>query len=110
MARHDLVLTADPALPEFVRLVLAAVRAIPAGKVMTYGDVAEFVEVGGPRQVGAVMARHGGMVPWWRVVNATGRLPESLRGEAARRYGAEGTAYDESRERVNLRTARWDGR
>lgn len=77
---------------------------------MTYGDVAELLEDGDARQVGVVMARSGPGVPWWRVVNASGKLPPRLRVEAARRYAAEGTAYDISRERVNLNEARWDGR
>ena len=41
---------------------------------MTYGDVAEWLEEGGPRQVGRVMALYGGAVPWWRVVRADGAL------------------------------------
>ncbi|MGH3416701.1 MAG: MGMT family protein [Actinocrinis sp.] len=94
----------------FALRVLGAVESIPCGKVMTYGDIAEYLEAGGPRQVGAVMSGHGGSVPWWRVVNASGMLPPQLRGEAAQRYEQEGTPYDLSRERVNLRLARWDGR
>ena len=95
--------------PEFAQLVLGLVRRIPAAKVMTYGDVAEFLERGTARQVGAVMAGHGSAVPWWRVVNASGRLPEHLRGAAAANYLAEGTPYDLERERVRLAVCRWDG-
>lgn len=109
MTRREVVLPGDPALPGYARAVLAVVEAIPPGKVLTYGDVAELLEAGGPRQVGAVMARYGAAVPWWRVVNAAGVLPPGLRGTAARQYRAEGTAYDESGERVRLRVARWDG-
>ena len=110
MTQPGLVPAADPDTRGYIRRVLAVVEAIPRGKVMTYGDIAEYLEDGGPRQVGAVMSRHGGEVPWWRVVNASGTLPPPLRGEAAVHYEQEGTPYDESRERVNLRTARWDGR
>ena len=39
---------------------------------MSYGAIAEYVGHGGPRQVGTVMARYGGGVPWHRVVTATG--------------------------------------
>ena len=46
---------------------------------------------GGPRQVGAVLARHGGPVPWWRVVRADGSLPPSHEGEARQAYLEEGT-------------------
>lgn len=83
--------------------------AIPAGQVLTYGDIAQLLESGGPRQVGAVLARHGAGAPWWRVVNASGMLPPDLRGEAAREYARERTPYDIDRERVSLAVARWDG-
>ncbi|HEU5429905.1 MAG TPA: MGMT family protein [Actinocrinis sp.] len=110
MTQPSLVPAADPDAPAYARRVLAVVRSIPRGKVMTYGDIAEYLEDGGARQVGAVMSRHGSGVPWWRVVNASGALPPQLRGEAAQHYAEEGTPYDKSRERVNLRAARWDGR
>jgi alkylated DNA nucleotide flippase Atl1 len=89
--------------------VLAVVRRIPPAKVMTYGDIAEFLERGTARQVGAVLAGYGSDVPWWRVVDSTGRLPEHLRGEAAARYLSEGTPFELERERVRLAVCRWDG-
>jgi alkylated DNA nucleotide flippase Atl1 len=95
--------------PEFVRLVLEVVASIPSAKVMTYGDIAEFLERGTARQVGAAMAGYGSDVPWWRVVNASGQLPEHLRGAAAANYLSEGTPYDLERERVRLAACRWDG-
>jgi alkylated DNA nucleotide flippase Atl1 len=98
-----------PQPPPYVRLVLGVVRRIPPAKVMTYGDIAEFLEQGTARQVGAAMAGFGSEVPWWRVVNASGRLPEHLRGEAAANYLAEGTPFDLEAERVRLSLCRWDG-
>jgi alkylated DNA nucleotide flippase Atl1 len=109
VTQSGLVPAGDPEGAGYVRRVLEVVESIPRGKVMTYGDIAEYLEAGGPRQVGAVMSRHGSEAPWWRVVNASGMLPPQLRGEAAQHYEDERTAYDKSRERVNLRTARWDG-
>ena len=54
----------------------AVIRAIPCGRVMTYGDVAAYA--GRPRQarrVGyALAAIKGGDVPWWRVINAEGAI------------------------------------
>ena len=47
-------------LPRFAALVLEVVDLVPPGKVLTYGDVAEYLGEGGPRQVGAVMSRYGG--------------------------------------------------
>lgn len=109
MAVGRVSLEADSGLPTFAERVRDLVEAIPAGQVMTYGDVAEYLESGGPRQVGAVMSRDGHGVPWWRVVNASGTLPPHLRAEAAEHYGVEGTPYDNSRERVKLAAARWNG-
>lgn len=105
-----ITLEGEADLPPLARRVRALVRSIPPGKVLTYGDIAELLEQGGPRQIGAAMSAHGDGVPWWRVVNASGLLPPRLRGEAARQYAEEGTPYDLSHERVRLRTARWDGR
>lgn len=95
---------------EYVELVLSVVERIPAGKVMAYGDIAEFVADGGPRQVGWVMSHYGGGVPWWRVVRADGRPAECHVGEAARRLRSEGTPFrTPTSDRVDMRTARWDG-
>ncbi|MBH0245287.1 MGMT family protein, partial [Streptomyces cavourensis] len=61
-------------LPEYAERVLDVADLIPPGRVMTYGDVAEWLGDGGPRQVGRVMALYGSAVPWWRVVRADGAL------------------------------------
>jgi alkylated DNA nucleotide flippase Atl1 len=75
---------------EFVESVLAIVEAIPAGRVTSYGAIAEVVG-SGPRRVGSVLAEHGGPVPWWRVVRADGSLPPSHQDAARHRYLEEGT-------------------
>ncbi|MFI9270499.1 MGMT family protein [Kitasatospora sp. NPDC052896] len=100
----------------FAELVLDLVDRIPPGRVMTYGDVAEYLEQGGPRQVGRVMALYGGAVPWWRVVRADGALLPGHEHRALAEYRAEGTPLRtagraaESAPRLDLRRARWDGR
>ena len=80
---------------EYVELVLTCVEQIPRGQVSTYGAIAEVVGAvaggGGPRQVGSIMASHGGAVPWWRVVRADGSVPPSHLGEARQAYLEEGT-------------------
>jgi methylated-DNA-protein-cysteine methyltransferase-like protein len=54
----------------------AVIRAIPPGRVMTYGDVAAYA--GRPRQarrVGYALAVvNDPAVPWWRVINAKGEI------------------------------------
>jgi len=56
--------------------ILAAVRAIPRGRVTTYGDLSP----GAPRHAGAVLSRcHDPDVPWQRVVRADGSLAKGDR-------------------------------
>jgi alkylated DNA nucleotide flippase Atl1 len=64
----------QPALDGFAGRVLDLTDAIPPGRVMSYGDIAEYLGEGGPRQVGRVMALWGGGVAWWRVVHALPRM------------------------------------
>jgi alkylated DNA nucleotide flippase Atl1 len=110
----------EPAeLPEYAEQVLDRADRIPPGRVMTYGDVAEWLGEGGPRQVGRVMALYGGTAPWWRVVRADGTLLPGQELRALEHYRAESTPLREasraSREarghipRLDMRRARWDG-
>jgi methylated-DNA-protein-cysteine methyltransferase related protein len=95
-------------MPFFER-VYAAVRAIPRGRVATYGQVARLIGVPrGARAVGwALRALDPGReraVPWHRVVGAGGRI--SLRAGNGpllqrRRLQAEGVAFRSGR--VDLR-------
>lgn len=104
------------ALPEYAERVLDVADLIPPGRVMTYGDVAEWLGDGGPRQVGRAMALYGSAVPWWRVVRADGALLPGHELRALDHYRAEGTPLREaSRQadghlpRLDMRRARWDG-
>ncbi|MFE6779518.1 MGMT family protein [Streptomyces sp. NPDC057702] len=139
-------------LPDYAERVLAVAELIPPGRVMTYGDVAEWLAeeldpqaapvaggggrgVGGPRQVGRVMALYGGAVPWWRVVRSDGALLPGHERSALAQYRAEGTPLREAARarpapetdtdgpgrrrgaarsggampRLDMRRARWDG-
>ena len=89
----------------YTEQVLRLVEAVPEGSVTTYGDLAEMVGRGGPRQVGAVMSRHGGGVPWWRVVRADGRPADGLTERALRRLADEGVPVVDGR--VRMASARW---
>jgi alkylated DNA nucleotide flippase Atl1 len=95
---------------EYVELVLQCVESVPRGRVTTYGAIAEVVGAllggGGPRQVGSIMASHGGSVTWWRVVRADGSLPPSHQGEARQAYLEEGTPLRPSGN-VDIRSAFW---
>lgn len=103
-------MSAEPS--DFARWVLDAVDRIPAGAVLTYGDIAEYVAADNagrraPRAVGAVMARYGSEVPWHRVVYGDGRLPYRHQVRAARLLRAEGVPVRDGR--VDLARARWTG-
>jgi alkylated DNA nucleotide flippase Atl1 len=102
-----------PALDDFAGRVLDLTDAIPAGRVMSYGDIAEYLGEGGPRQVGRVMALWGGGVAWWRVVHADGSLLAGHEQAALGRYQEEGTPLrrgpDGRPGRVDMRRARWNG-
>lgn len=98
---------ADGALPDYADAVLSLVEAIPPGRVLAYGDIAAVVGGGGPRQVGAVLSRYGGAVPWWRVVRADGRPAAGHERAAAERYRVERTPLRPDGDRVDMRRARW---
>lgn len=88
--------------------VLACVESIPPGRVMTYGDVAEYVGLRSARQVGRVLAGDGGTVPWHRVIRADGSCAEHLYTEQRQRLLSEGVRF--VGDRVELSRFRWDGR
>jgi alkylated DNA nucleotide flippase Atl1 len=90
--------------------VLAVVALIPPGRVMSYGDVAEYLGAGGPRRVGQAMSRSGGDVPWWRVIHADGSPPPGKESRCLAHHRAEATPLRPDGTRVDMRQARWDGR
>jgi methylated-DNA-protein-cysteine methyltransferase related protein len=87
----------------FEQSVLAVLHGLPPGEVVTYGEVA--LEAGYPgrsRAVGALLASATHPVPWWRVVNASGRLVPGHEAEQAKRLRAEGVEVDRGRGRVRF--------
>lgn len=71
--------------------VARVLDALEPGDVVTYGEVA--LEAGYPgrsRAVGRILSHSGGAYPWWRVVNAAGRLVPGHEEEQARRLAEEG--------------------
>lgn len=88
--------------------ILAAVEAIPAGCVLSYGDVAEFAGGKSGRTVGRVLSQDGGSVPWHRVVRVDGSCAPHLYQEQRQRLLAEGVRFIGAR--VDMAADRWDGR
>ena len=102
-----------PPLDDFASRVLDVVDSIPPGRVMSYGDIAEYLAAGmGPRQVGRVMSVYGAAVAWWRVIHSDGTPAPGHDSKALRHYLAEGTPLRSARPpvRVDMRRARWPGR
>src|SRR5437762_4051729 len=82
---------------EFERRVVAVLRRLKPGDVVTYGEVAaEAGHPGAARAVGNVLARSDGL-PWWRVVTSTGRLATRHESEHASRLRAEGVTVRSGR-------------
>ena len=92
-----------PGITPYAASVLDVVQRIPRGRVMTYGDVAEYLGTGSARTVGMVMAAHGSEVCWHRVLRATGEAY----GDGLALLVAEGVPV--RGDRVDLSRARWDG-
>lgn len=78
-----------------VERVLTAVERVPAGGVVTYGDIAELAGTSA-RRVGSILKQYGHGLPWWRVTNARGELPAPLLSAARKHWSAEGIALARS--------------
>lgn len=110
--------TSPPNPSLFNAQVWKIARRIPAGKVMAYGQVGALVPVPEgmslkdfdafrARWVGGAMAACPEDVPWWRVVNAQGKISPRPGAEQQRiRLEAEGVEFDE-KGRIDLARFGW---
>lgn len=86
--------------------VLDVLATVGRGEVVTYGEIAR--EAGFPGQsrlVGRILGEGHADVPWWRVVNASGRLVPGHEVEQARRLREEGVAVSDTGRVVMGRSA-----
>lgn len=75
---------------EFTEAVIRVLESLEPGTVVAYGEVAtEAGYPGAARAVGNLLRTVPGL-PWWRVVNAAGRLAPGGEKEQAQRLRAEG--------------------
>ena len=95
--------------------ILATIKRIPRGHVCTYGNVADVA--GLPRRarlVGTVLRQTPGSrgLPWYRVINAGGRISFPVGSEAyarqRKKLEAEGVVFVGGR--VDLRRYGWPAR
>lgn len=100
-------------MEKFTEETIKIIRGIPAGKVMSYGQIAGAAgNPRGARQVARILhsssKKHN--LPWHRVVNSKGEI--SLQGEGfeTQRFllESEGIHLDESG-RLNLKVYRYEG-
>ena len=86
-------------------------RAIPRGRVVSYGQIAHML--GAPRaarQVGWAMRRCHDDLPWQRVVMSDGSIAGGGYSELRRaKLIAEGVPFTDDG-RVDMRACRWNGR
>src|SRR4051812_887325 len=89
------------------------VKRIPPGKVSTYGRIAQLTLVPrGARGVGWALAGLSPdlaqIVPWWRVINAAGRISNRINAALQRdMLEAEGITFDQHGQ-VDLAVFLWD--
>lgn len=112
-------MTLSPAQQDYFETVWSFVRQVPAGRVVTYGQIAKALPVppdlensvnavSGARLVGSAMAACPADVPWHRVINAQGGV--SSRADAAnhiRLLEAEGLSFVQGR--IDLNEYQWFG-
>ena len=87
----------DPRV-ERERRILDVLMALREGEVTTYGDVADVA--GFPKQsrlVGRILSTTEVEVPWWRVVNAGGRIVSTHPDEQRALLRSEGVTVDDGR-------------
>ena len=92
-------MTDDPRL-ERERRILDVLMALRDGEVTTYGDVADVA--GYPKQsrlVGRILSTTDVEVPWWRVVNASGRIVSGHPSEQRELLREEGVSVVDDRVR-----------
>ena len=100
-------------------LVWEIVKRIPEGKVCTYGRIAAMIpppnemdpkayKAFGARWVGGAMAQCPDDVPWWRVINAQGKISARLNAPHQRELlESEGVIFNE-KEKIDLKIFLWE--
>lgn len=110
---HDAA--APPPAVSFRDRVHAAIRAVPEGRVASYGGIAAIIgQPRAARAVGTTLCNlpDGSDVPWWRVVNRNGEISIkcTVHGPALQRalLRREGVRFDR-KGRISWDRYGWDG-
>ncbi|WP_305092132.1 MGMT family protein [Prescottella sp. R16] len=89
---------------EQIERVRELVASVPAGRVATYGDIAEAAGLSSPRTVGWIMRTDAADLPWHRVIGASGRPAPHLQHRQLAKLELEGVPI--RGDRVDLARAR----
>ncbi|MUM16540.1 DNA methyltransferase [Mycobacterium sp. CBMA271] len=89
---------------EKVELVRSLVASIPAGRVATYGDIADAAGLSSARIVGWIMRTDSADLPWHRVIGSSGRPAPHIRTRQLELLRAEGVLAVDGR--IALREVR----
>ena len=84
-----------------IERILSVIRSLREGEVVTYGEIAE--DAGFSKQsrlVGRILATTDDDLPWWRVVNSTGRLVPGNELEQGSLLLADGVRCENGRVRA----------
>lgn len=92
---------------ETVERVREIIAAIPAGRVLSYGDVAARAGLSTPRLVGRILGEDGHDIPWHRVIRADGTPAPHIATRQLELLRSEGVLADGRR--INMRHHRWTG-
>jgi methylated-DNA-protein-cysteine methyltransferase-like protein len=90
-----------PVSDEQVENVRALVASIPAGRVATYGDIADAAGLSSARIVGWIMRTDSSDLPWHRVLGASGRPAAHIATRQLELLRAEGVLAIDGRVRLS---------
>ena len=118
--RMNMRFTSPPNQQAYYALVWELVRQIPAGKVVTYGQISKMlpppqgVEIEayaafGPRWVGGAMANCPNDVPWQRVINSKGEISQRLGAQRQKELLLEEGVVFNEKGRIDLKKYGWGG-
>ncbi len=98
---------------DIYQTIHALIRRIPKGKVATYGQIAQLAGASGPRRTAyALRILEDRTVPWWRVINAQGRISKRSMASMKRQQKLlenEGIVFSKSG-RVSFSVFRWQAK
>ncbi|MBT8194674.1 MAG: MGMT family protein [Acidimicrobiia bacterium] len=81
----------------FTEAAIAVLRGLEPGEVVSYGEVAEQAGFPGAARAVGNLLKHTEGLPWWRVVNANGRLVPGGEDRQAKLLRAEGVQVKNGR-------------